>query len=199
MEFESVSQASQDLFVYKILGKNPSGTFMDVGCQDPKHISNSWALEKFCGWKGVCIDLEDYSEKFKQERSATFMQLDLLKDDWFNKFAANCPFDYTQPIDYLSFDIDESTLGVLPKFPFYKLKFKLLTVEHDKYRFGQRTQDVIASILLAYGYRTVCTNVSCYNNGQPYEDWWYHPDLIEESQIARFRCNGLDGSVIASR
>jgi hypothetical protein len=194
--FTSVSQASQDLFVYKILGKNPNGTFMDLGCQDPIRINNTWALEKFCGWKGVCIDIQDYSQKFREDRSATFLQLDLLQDDWFDKFTSNCPFDWTQPIDYLSFDIDDATLGVLPKFPFDKLKFKLMTVEHDSYVRGEITRLEIARILTSHGYLPVCTNVSWGGDGWPFEDWWYNPELIEESQIAGFRGDGLDCSVI---
>jgi hypothetical protein len=102
MDFKSWSQAGQDLFIYKVIGK--SGTFLDIGCNQPQNFNNTCSLEK-AGWRGVCIDREDFSQEFKIRPSTTFMQLDLLNDDWFDKFKMKCPFDYTQPFDYLSFDI----------------------------------------------------------------------------------------------
>jgi len=195
MQFKSNSQAGQDYFVYKIIGT--SGTFLDIGCNDPQYINNTYSLEKV-GWKGVCIDIDDYSQKYSNERTATFIQADLLSENWFDKFSEKNTIDYSKPIDYLSFDIDEASVTALSNFPFNKLNFKLITVEHDKYRFGQLAQDRISEILRDAGYKICCSNVSCKDSlFQPFEDWYYNPRLIDETSISHFMCDGLDGSIIA--
>ena len=59
---ESYSQCGQDLFVINLLNKD-NGTFLDLGCYLPKKINNTYLLETK-GWKGVSIDIIDYSNEW---------------------------------------------------------------------------------------------------------------------------------------
>jgi FkbM family methyltransferase len=51
------SQAGQDLWVARdVFGFMPGGYFVDIGAADGVALSNSYALEKYLGWNGVCIE-----------------------------------------------------------------------------------------------------------------------------------------------
>ena len=50
------SQAAQDVFVVELLGKKQGGVFVDVGASDGITNSNSFMLEWWYGWHGVCIE-----------------------------------------------------------------------------------------------------------------------------------------------
>jgi hypothetical protein len=50
-----------------------SGTYVDCGCSDPYEGSNT-AFLRDLGWKGLCIDAQDYMEAWKAT-NATFEQM----------------------------------------------------------------------------------------------------------------------------
>lgn len=64
------SQYGQDYYLLKnCLIPATSGTFIDIGCNEPVHTSNTYYLEKKCGYQGIAIDpLDDYAESWLQER-----------------------------------------------------------------------------------------------------------------------------------
>jgi len=59
------SQAGQDKRVAELLPvtKHSRRFFVDLACNDPKIISNSYALEHELGWRGICIDATDQSRR----------------------------------------------------------------------------------------------------------------------------------------
>ena len=57
--------------------------------------------------------------------------------------------------------------------------FKVITIEHDAYRYGDLYRNSEREILAALGYYLLCPDVS--NDGYPYEDWWIHPDFFPSS------------------
>jgi hypothetical protein len=50
------SQVGQDQEVHKLLGNLEEGYFVDLASNDATMISNSYALETFHGWNGLCIE-----------------------------------------------------------------------------------------------------------------------------------------------
>jgi FkbM family methyltransferase len=55
----SWSQYAEDLVLMDVLGvtrRGPAGTYVDIGCNHPKRLSNTYALYR-AGWHGIAIDL----------------------------------------------------------------------------------------------------------------------------------------------
>ena len=50
------SQAGQDRLVLKLLQGKTSGFFVDLAANDALHLSNTRALERDFGWRGLCIE-----------------------------------------------------------------------------------------------------------------------------------------------
>lgn len=50
------SQLGADEWVLSIFPTSTNGFFVDVGCGDGKHLSNTYYLETAKGWRGICID-----------------------------------------------------------------------------------------------------------------------------------------------
>ena len=50
------SQARQDEIVLKMLRNKTNGYFVDLAANDAAFLSNSYALERHYGWKGLCIE-----------------------------------------------------------------------------------------------------------------------------------------------
>ena len=50
------SQARQDEVVLSLLKNKTNGYFVDLAANDATFLSNSYALEKYYGWKGLCIE-----------------------------------------------------------------------------------------------------------------------------------------------
>ena len=53
---EWFSQLGQDKLVYKLLGNLKGGYFVDLESNDATELSNSYALETFHGWNGLCVE-----------------------------------------------------------------------------------------------------------------------------------------------
>lgn len=170
------SQAGQDRFVHELLGN--SGTFLDIGCGHPVDRSNSYFLEHH-GWTGWLVDISSaHSAEIKRTRSSPFICGDATRLDW--SFLPD-------KIDYLSLDVDEATHCVL-----YRLtvagRFKVVTVEHDAYRFGGSPRQAIRETFLRAGYKLVCADVK--DQGLPFEDWFVAPELWEAAK--KYQSSGLD-------
>ncbi len=171
--FQSHSQARQDVFVWEESGHKTDGTFIDIGCQHPNQNNNTYGLE-LVGWTGVCVDIDHYDYS---KRKCQFVQADarqiIPEVEHFVKSRNGV-------IDYLSLDCDDATFDAMTRLiPFYK--FKIITVEHDKYRVGPEPQQRIYDFLTTFGYIRkhvdVCAPVDTVSpwSGQPFEDWYVLP------------------------
>ena len=179
------SQAGQDRFVYAMTvsgeGKT-TGTFLDVGCSDPVSYSNTLALEQ-AGWRGVLLDREPaLAGPISEKRRSPFVCGDAKDTDWLAVCERHA---LTFPVDYLSFDVDGAGIDVFQSIPWPSVRFRILTVEHDAYRFGDGSRLRMRAILREQGYDLLCPDVM--NDGLPFEDWWVDPHLVDMSLAARFR------------
>ncbi len=199
MDFKSRSQAGQDRFAFEVLGRPEKGTFLDIGANNPIDINNTYALEQM-GWLGLLIDNSEQSKLACQEkRLSPFMLADATKIDWSDKllesrWATNppgqrkIPFKYdcdlsggyvgtSVLIDYLSLDVDEATLDTLRSMPLGKLRFRVVTIEHDAYRFGEMRRDQMIDVLVKNGYEILCPDVC--DQGLSFEIWAVDPKQVD--------------------
>lgn len=196
--FKSYSLGGQDVFAHAIC-QTDRGTFFDIGAAAPTNGNNSYGLE-CVGWSGIAVDIcPDYTADYAKFRKTPLTVVDMTQVDW-NSFIGTHPL-LQKPVDYLSFDIDEASLPVLRRFPFDRIKFRTLTVEHDAYRFGDPVRQEMRSILTGAGYQLVASDVVTYYLWQecpqamalkgylPYEDWYVSPALVDMSVADRFRSN----------
>jgi hypothetical protein len=163
---KSYSQAGQDIFAIQSNNNKKNGYFIDIGCQDPIFINNTFLLEEH-GWCGLSFDIEDYSSRYSEQRKTKFIQCDALEFDFEKCFEENnVPFN----IDYLSLDIDTGTYDCLLKLPLNKYTFNSITIEHDAYYYGSDTKFKIKNYLENNGYVLHQSDITY--GGNSFEDWY---------------------------
>jgi hypothetical protein len=181
------SQAFQDLFVLTALNGKENGTYLEIGAQEPFYQNNTALLETQFAWKGVSIEIrQDLCQMFSQQRKNTILCQDATKinyPDLLNKF------DYGSTIDYLQVDCEPSktTFEILLMIPFNDYKFRIITYEHDYYvDLTNSYRDKSREYLMSKGYKLLVSNVAL-NEWSPFEDWWYHPDLVDSSIVEQIK------------
>ncbi len=190
-EQESYSQASQDKFVYTLLyglvGKEETGYYLEIGASHPININNTYFLEKNMGWKGVSLDITSHHVKsWNEKRSNSLLIQDAREADYLSILES-----FPSVIDYLSLDIDKDYDVVLNKIPFDKYLFKVITIEHDYYKFKDKYRSLEREILSSLGYYLLCPDLS--NRGVIFEDWWIHPDAFPPSVLEKLFSLELEG------
>lgn len=189
----SFAQAAQDLFAFLVNRRKSFGTFVDIGAGDPVIGSNTFLLEKKCGWLGIAAEKDPELIGKWSTRSASLYHdaFDAGVIEGIERLCAK-----SGRIDFLSLDLEPPELAVefLTRIPFDRVRFTSMCVEHDAYRtFGWERKKQITDILDGHGYVCVCDNVlmlAVGGNGfqlVPVEDWWVDPlevDLNFASNIA---------------
>lgn len=167
------SQADQDIFVLCCLNGKKNGTYLDLGCNDPIVISNTYLLESKFNWTGYSIDIDQNQiDKYDKIRNNKAICQDCTNIDY-EKLFLNINY-----FDYLSLDLEPAniTLECLKKIPFNKIEFSVITYEHDAYRFGDLYRDKSRNILINNGYYLLCGDVM--NDNYIFEDWYVNPKYI---------------------
>ena len=163
MTFESHSQAGQDAWVHSLLGD--SGTFLDIGCNHPIIISNTYSLERL-GWTGFLLDNDHYAcELCRQHRKSPVIECDVTKYDWSLLPA--------KAFDYLSLDVDSANFVTLPALLKAGITFRAATIEHNLYSNGPGPRDAMRALLIPLGYRLEQPDVA--HAGCDFEDWYLGP------------------------
>lgn len=166
------SQAGQDIFCRLIFGPDYVGTFLDVGCAGDQW-SNTLALENE-GWRGTLLDIDPNAGN---RRKSKFICADACTHKW----------ELPPYIDYLSLDVDENSLNALKNLPLNTTRFGVITIENDKYRFGDKLWPFQKDILKSYGYELICEDV-CGAPNAPFESWWVTHELLPKAE--KFKCVG---------
>lgn len=180
MEKQFYSQASQDQFVdcilHQIIGQQDSGYYLEIGAGHPICGNNTYFLEKQYGMQGVSIDISGEFEKcWSSARQNPLLVEDSTQTDYQSILAT-----FPHVIDYLSLDIDSDYDVVLRQIFLSDHIFKVITIEHDFYRFGDKFRKDERDILSSLGYYLLCPDVSVMFNGKDsiFEDWWVHPSAF---------------------
>jgi len=172
------SQAFQDMFILSLLNGKRNGLYLEIGAQEPFFQNNTALLETEYDWKGISIEIrEDLCNMFRQQRKNSIICQDATTIDYtylLDEFGKGNIFDYLQ----IDCEPSKTTFEILLMIPFEKYKFAIITYEHDHYvdmtnSYRNKSREYLES----KGYKLVVTNVSA-NDFCPFEDWWYHPDLV---------------------
>lgn len=189
---DNYSQAGQDKFVLSLINDKQNHFFIDIGCWLPTDLNNTYLLEKN-GWDGVSIDITDLNEAWKI-RKTKFICNDALNIDYQKFFDdSNIP----KIVDYLNIDIEGNgdRFNVLKKILDTDRSFKIITIEHDKYRGFEMTEKMPQVALLTnLGYELVCDDVCL--SGNPFEDWWVNPKFIEKNKYSKIICKNKEANDI---
>ena len=176
------SQIYQDMYVLSMHNGKMNGTYLEIGAGDYKYGNNTYLLESEFNWTGVSIDFnQNLVNNFNKNRNnncicsdaTTINYLELLKNNYETKI-----------IDYLQLDCDPPniTFDILTKIPFDKYKFGVITYEHDFYNdITGSYREKSREFLKEKGYKLIAGNISPYGDKCPFEDWWIHPEIIDEN------------------
>jgi hypothetical protein len=185
------SQAGQDRFVVSLLDGQRNGFFLDIGANNPIEINNTFVLETELGWHGLSVDNSLASmEAFEKKRKTAFMLSDASQpQDWLGALAvaqgvAGLPETAPSVVDYLSLDVDEATLSCMRNLPWGSVRFRVMTIEHDRYRFGLERAMEMQDILHRQGYFVLCTDVC--DKGLPFEMWAVDRGLVDFKRAMKF-------------
>ena len=182
------SQSMQDMFVLMALDGKRQGVYVELGADLPRIINNTYLLETEFDWAGVSFEYD--AEKvafFNTIRRNKCICTDATTFDFKFLFEQR---NYPKQIDYLQLDLDpaEGTLAALKKLPLDDYRFTAITYETDVYRAGADVQDEEIEYLKSYGYELVVRNVA--NEGNPYEDWWVDPNVVDRAIIDKLKMDG---------
>jgi FkbM family methyltransferase len=191
------SQSQQDSWILTQNNFKKNGIFIDVGAYDGIQTSNTYTLETYFNWNGICIEAnQDAYFKLNQNRKSINVYGAVTNYDGNISFhgdkivtnGVSTPcfklnsileqnFDNKIEIDYLSLDVEGHEYTILESLDFNKWKIKYLTVEHNLYMNGPDNKNKIFELLISKGYTRVVDNAVCldpnpnwYN--KPYEDWY---------------------------
>jgi len=182
------SQSMQDMFVLMALDGKRNGVYVELGADLPRIINNTYLLESEFDWSGVSFEYD--AEKvafFNTIRRNKCICTDATTFDYKFLFEER---NYPKQIDYLQLDLDpaEGTLAALKQLPLDDYRFTAITYETDVYRAGADVQDEEIEYLKSYGYELVVRNVA--NEGNPYEDWWVDPNVVDRAIIDKLKMDG---------
>jgi hypothetical protein len=169
------SQAGQDLFVLSVLDGKRDGVFLDLGCNQPILINNTFLLESEFGWRGLSVDIDPgFFELFVFRKCETLVA-DCTKLDWDRVIDTLG----TRTVDYLSLDLEPPavTLEALRSIPFDEVAFGVITFEHDAYRSSYEVRMPAREIFERNGYIRICSDVRLEN--LPFEDWYINPRIVD--------------------
>jgi hypothetical protein len=180
------SQSYQDMFILSTLKGKRNGSYLEIGSQDPHHNSNTALLEEF-GWSGVSIEIVKESvDTFNEKRKNPCFCYDATQVNY-REFV---PQNFSRKeIDYLQLDCEpaKTTFEVLLGIPFEEYKFAVITYEHDhSMDFSREYREKSRNYLKSLGYVLVVNDISP-NDWFTYEDWWVHPDLVDEETINKMK------------
>lgn len=160
------SKEGQDQFAL-LCAENAGGFFLDLGAAHPWDGNNTVRLEEM-GWTGWRFDINPHVANIHTTRKSPLIIADITTFPWHK------PAPY---VDYISFDVDEGTVGAIDNFPWDDVRFGCMTFEHDKRSRPEcLRQQAMDCALANRGYLCVARDV-CYEDGglHIFEDWWVDP------------------------
>ncbi len=93
----SYSQFGEDRVIESFFSGNPTGFYVDVGCNDPINYSNTWKLYQK-GWHGICIDAnQPLIERYRNTRPR-----DLAKVHVISNAESEVDFYFSKASDLIS-------------------------------------------------------------------------------------------------
>lgn len=195
------SDAKQDQFVANILNFKKDGYCVDIGSCNSITSNNSYYFQND-DWTSISVEIESlYNESYSSRKNGVHLNENALGIDYKKQFEE---YEFPKSIDYLSLDVDTLSLDVLKLLPLDEYRFKVITIEHDGYLYGDKYREPQRGILNSHGYLLLCSNVYVEQPGYegkefPFEDWWIDPSEFDNDLIERLKCDSTLPSVIISK
>lgn len=195
------ADAKQDQFVANILEFKKDGFCVDIGSNHSITSNNTYVFQDL-GWTSISIESDhSYNETYSTRKSGVHLNENALEVDYKKIFEE---YEFPKSIDYLSLDVDTASLSVLCVLPLDEYKFKVITIEHDGYLYGDNYRGQQRELLKSYGYFLLCSNVYVEQPGFegkecPFEDWWIDPSEFTEELIEKIKCDSNFPSEIISK
>ena len=187
---KNYSQVLQDIFVLSMLDGKYNGTYLEIGSGDPYHLNNTYLLESVFDWTGKGIEIQkELCDKHSSRKNEVLCK-NALEIDYEELLSS---ITSTNNIDYLQLDCEppETTYKIMTKIPFDKYKFAVITYEHDHYIDATRQyRKKSREFLTSKGYLLVVNDISPEGKCS-FEDWWIHPDLINQEILETMIDNDL--------
>lgn len=198
------SSVSQDEFVANLLKFKKNGYCMDIGSCHSTESNNTFYFQSL-DWSCISVEIDSsYNESYSTRKNGVHLNENALE---VNYEAVLSEYEFPEVIDYLSLDVDTCSLDVLRILPLDKYKFKVITIEHDAYLYGDKYMSPQRKILTDNGYKLLCSNVLVPNPGHsgyngedcPFEDWWVYPQEFNQEDLEKVECDMCFPSEIISR
>jgi hypothetical protein len=198
------SDAKQDEFAANILNFKKDGYSVDIGSCHSIISNNTFTFQEL-DWTSISVEINSqYNNSYYTRKKGTHYNEDALQINYKEIFEEN---EFPNIIDYLSLDVDTLSLSVLKILPFSDYKFRVITIEHDAYLYGDKYRSKQREILNELGYHLICSNVLVPNpqhsgyNGEdcPFEDWWIHPSEFEKNLIEKIQSSDIQSADIIAK
>ena len=195
------SDAKQDQFAANILKFKSDGYCVDIGSCHSVISNNSYYFQGL-DWTSISIEIErGYNESYSTRTNGVHLNKNALEVNYKETFEE---YEFPKSIDYLSLDVDTVSLDVLRILPLDDYRFKVITIEHDGYLYGDKYREQQRNLLNSYGYLLLCSNVYVEQSGYegkecPFEDWWIDPSEFDSDLIEKIKCDSTLPSVIISK
>jgi hypothetical protein len=184
---KNFSQEFQDMFILAATRGKMNGLYLEIGAHQPFYQSNTALLETKYDWDGISVEIiPDLCAQFSKERKNQIICQDATTIDYENLLDK---FDKGTDFDYLQLDVESSktTFECLLAIPLDKYRFAIITYDHNHYLdMSSSYRDKSRRYLNMMGYEMLVANVSP-NDNSPFEDWWYHPDLIDPEIVKEMK------------
>lgn len=170
------SKEGQDQFALLCNPQRGPKFYLDLGSAHPEDGNNTVRLEEQ-GWDGLRFDINPHVKHIPTKRTSHQIIGDISQPgvlaDCLKRFG--CP----KLINYISFDVDEGTVGAALAFPWVERRFTCMTFEHDKRnRDLCEAQFIIRDVSMKFGY-SIITDVCYEDNGlHIFEDWLIDRETI---------------------
>ena len=185
------SQSLQDIFVLAANQGQREKWYLEVGSAEPFYHNNTALLETRFAWRGISLDINQAKvEDFGRQRRNTVLCQDATRTDY---AALLAQYGAPRDLGYLQVDCEppENSLRILMSMPWDRYRFAVVTFEHDYYA-DISVRDRSRDYLRKQGYELMAGDVA-FDLTHSYEDWWVHPDLVND--VVRDRLRDLDNSV----
>jgi hypothetical protein len=155
------------MFVLSLLDGKRNGTYLEIGGDDGKAISNTYLLETEFDWTGLAFEWLEGTENptsgwkgYLVNRKNPCLCEDATKADYAKLLKK---YKFPKQIDFLQVDIEpaQQTLDALKAIP------------HNDYRFS-----------------VICFETAIYlgaNENNPFEDWWVDPTVVDAERVKFYK------------
>lgn len=196
------SNTKQDEFVANILNHYKNGIYIDIGSNESKISNNSFYFDSNLNWRGICVEIDNnHFASYSNRKNCTLIIDNALAINYTELFKIQ---NFPNIIDYLSIDIDTSSLDCLKLIPLDQYRFKVITIEHDGYLYADVYRKPQREILLGLGYTLICSNVFVEQEGfegkkYPFEDWYISSEFFSKPLIQTIKSDMEYPSEIISK